>query len=120
MEWKPIKNKWGADDPSNLFGQPYNAHRNKTNTIGTKLTTSVEDFHRQIRKVTNTKEAFINHMALQKVVYLTLRNLQKNWISALNNWSLTVQQLYSKVSESRNVEINANANVNSRFRWASF
>ena len=40
-------------------------------------TNAVEGFHRQIRKVTKTKGAFTNDMALLKLVYLATRNVEK-------------------------------------------
>lgn len=70
-------------------------------------TNAVEGFHRQVRKVTKTKGAFTNDMALQKLVYLTVRNVQKKWTSPLNNWSLTVQQLYIKFGDRISLDINA-------------
>jgi putative transposase len=75
-------------------------------------TNAVEGFHRQVRKVTKTKGAFTNDMALQKLVYLTLRNLQKKWVSPLNNWSLTVQQLYIKFGDRIALDINTKTSVN--------
>lgn len=57
-------------------------------------TNAVEGYHRQVRKVTKTKGAFTNDMALLKLVYLATMNIQKKWISPLHNWSTTIQQLY--------------------------
>lgn len=57
-------------------------------------TNAVEGFHRQVRKVTKTKGAFTNDMALLKLVYLATKNIEKKWTSPLQNWSLTIQQLY--------------------------
>ena len=62
-------------------------------------TNAVEGYHRQIRKVTKTKGAFTNDMALLKLVYLATRNIEKKWTSPLQNWSLTVQQLYIKFGD---------------------
>ena len=62
-------------------------------------TNAVEGFHRQIRKVTKTKGAFTNDMALLKLVYLATKNIEKKWTSPLHNWSLTVQQLYIKFGD---------------------
>jgi len=47
-------------------------------------------------KVTKTKGAFTNDMALLKLVYLATKNIEKKWTSPLHNWSLTIQQLYIK------------------------
>src|SRR5690625_6242770 len=57
-------------------------------------TNPIEAYHRQIRKVTKTKGAFPNEMALLKLAYLATQNIQKKWTVPLHNWSLTVQQLY--------------------------
>ena len=59
-------------------------------------TNAVEGFHRQVRKVTKTKGAFTNDMVLLKLVYLATMNIQKKWTTPLQNWSLTIQQLYIK------------------------
>lgn len=56
-------------------------------------TNTVEGYHRQVRKVTKTKGAFVNDMSLLKLVYLATKNIEKKWTSPLQNWSLTVQQL---------------------------
>lgn len=62
-------------------------------------TNAVEGFHRQVRKVTKTKGAFTNDMALLKLVYLATKNIQKKWTSPLHNWSLIIQQLYIKFGD---------------------
>ncbi len=55
--------------------------------------------HRQVRKVTKTKGAFTNDMALLKLVCLASKNIERKWTGPLHNWSLTVQQLYIKFRE---------------------
>ncbi len=62
-------------------------------------TNAVEGFHRQVRKVTKTKGAFVNDMALLKLVYLATKNIEKKWTAPLQNWSLIIQQLYIKFGE---------------------
>lgn len=62
-------------------------------------TNAVEGFHRQVRKVTKTKGAFPNDMALLKLIYLTVENISKKWTQPLQNWSLTVQQLSIKFGD---------------------
>ena len=59
-------------------------------------TNAVEGFDRQVRKVTKTKGTFTNDMTLLKLVYLATMNIQKKWTTPLQNWSLTIQQLYIK------------------------
>src|SRR5690554_1139647 len=51
-------------------------------------TNAVEGYHRQIRKVTKTKGAFTNDMALLKLVYLATRRIEKKWTTPLQNWGL--------------------------------
>jgi len=70
-------------------------------------TNAVEGFHRQVRKVTKTKGAFTNDMALLKLVYLATMNIQKKWVAPLHNWSLTIQQLYIKFGDRIELDINA-------------
>lgn len=71
-------------------------------------TNAVEGYHRQVRKVTKTKGAFTNDMALLKLVYLATMNIQKKWTSPLHNWSLTIQQLYIRFEDRINLDINRN------------
>lgn len=56
-------------------------------------TNTIEGFHRQIRKVTKTKGAFTNDMALLKLVYLASQRIAEKWTMPLQNWALTMQQL---------------------------
>lgn len=69
-------------------------------------TNAVEGFHRQVRKVTKTKGAFTSDMALLKLVYLATMNIQKKWTSPMQNWSLTVQQLYIKFGHRIPLDLN--------------
>ena len=54
---------------------------------------TIEGFHRQIRKVTKTKGAFTNDMALLKLVYLASQRIAEKWTMPLQNLGLTMQQL---------------------------
>lgn len=56
-------------------------------------TNTIEGFHRQIRKVTKTKGAFTNDMALLKLVYLASERIAEKWTRPLPNWGLTIQQI---------------------------
>jgi len=69
-------------------------------------TNAVEGFHRQVRKITKTKGAFTNDMALLKLVYLATKNIEKKWTNPLQNWSLTIQQLYIKFGDRIQLDIN--------------
>jgi transposase-like protein len=42
-------------------------------------TNAVEGLHRQIRKVTKTKGAFTSQFALEKLIYLAIKNIAKKW-----------------------------------------
>lgn len=68
-------------------------------------TNPVEGFHRQVRKVTKTKGAFPNDMALLKLIYLATENIAKKWTQPLHNWSLTVQQLYIKFGDRVKIDL---------------
>lgn len=57
-------------------------------------TNTVEGFHRQVRKVTKTKGAFTSDNALLKLVYLVVQRVSEKWTMPLQNWSLTLSQLY--------------------------
>ncbi len=46
-------------------------------------TNTIEGFHRQIRKVTKTKGAFTNDMALLKLVYLASQRIAEKMDDAL-------------------------------------
>ena len=72
-------------------------------------TNAVEGFHRQVRKVTKTKGAFTNDMALLKLVYLVTKNIEKKWKAPLHNWSLTVQQLYIKFGDRIKLDLATNS-----------
>ncbi|GAA5225403.1 IS256 family transposase [Membranihabitans marinus] len=71
-------------------------------------TNAVEGFHRQVRKVTKTKGAFTNDMALLKLIYLATKNIEKKWTSPLPYWSLTIQQLYIKFGDRITLDIQTN------------
>lgn len=62
-------------------------------------TNPVEGFHRQIRKVTKTKGNFTSDMALLKLVYLAVKNIEQKWTQPLHKWSLTISQLHIKFGE---------------------
>lgn len=68
-------------------------------------TNAVEGFHRQIRKVTKTKGAFPNDMALLKLIYLATMNVSKKWTQPLQNWALAVQQLCIKFGDRMKISL---------------
>ena len=54
----------------------------------------IEGLHRQIRKITKTKGAFCSDMALMKLVYLAVKNIEEKWTKPLPKWGLTISQLH--------------------------
>ncbi len=56
-------------------------------------TNAVEGLHRQIRKVTKTKGSFTSQTALEKLIFLAIKNISKKWLMAVPNWSLIIGQL---------------------------
>jgi transposase-like protein len=68
-------------------------------------TNAVEGFHRQVRKVTKTKGAFPNDMALLKLIYLATENISAKWTQPLQNWALTVQQLSIRFGKRMKIEL---------------
>jgi putative transposase len=95
-----LEKKWGAKYPIVIKSWRTNWHKLSTffkyaadirRLIYT--TNTIEGFHRQIRKVTKTKGAFTNDMALLKLVYLASQRIAEKWTMPLQNWALTMQQL---------------------------
>ena len=57
-------------------------------------TNPVEAVHRQLRKVTKTKGAFVSDQALLKLLFLAYKRISAKWTSKPQGWGLTLQQLY--------------------------
>lgn len=68
-------------------------------------TNAVEGFHRQVRKVTKTKGAFPNDMALLKLIYLATEHISKKWTMPLRNWAITAQQLHIKFGDRMKIDL---------------
>lgn len=95
-----LEEKWGKKYPVIIKSWRNNWHKLSTffkyadhirRLIYT--TNTIEGFHRQIRKVTKTKGAFTNDMALLKLVYLASERIAQKWTMPIQNWGLTIQQL---------------------------
>ena len=95
-----LEEKWGKKYPIVIKSWRSNWHKLSTffkyaadirKLIYT--TNTIEGYHRQIRKVTKTKGAFTNDMALLKLVYLASQRIMEKWTQPLHNWALTIQQL---------------------------
>lgn len=107
-----LEEKWGKKYP--IVIKSWNTNWEKLSTYFQydeqirKLiytTNAVEGFHRQVRKVTKTKGAFPNDMALLKLIYLATENISKKWTQPLHNWSITVQQLCIRFGDRMKIDL---------------
>ena len=56
-------------------------------------TNSIENFNRQLRKVTKNKTIFPNDYALQKSLYLAMVDASSKWTSRIRGWDQILSQL---------------------------
>eukprot|EP01119_Soliformovum_irregulare_P020674 TRINITY_DN6740_c1_g1_i1.p1 TRINITY_DN6740_c1_g1~~TRINITY_DN6740_c1_g1_i1.p1 ORF type:complete len:416 (-),score=-114.41 TRINITY_DN6740_c1_g1_i1:23-1270(-) len=56
-------------------------------------TNPIEGFHRQIRKYTKTKGAFVSENALFKLIFCAIKQITAKWNQPIPNWALTISQL---------------------------
>ena len=56
-------------------------------------TNSIENFNRQLRKVTKSKTIFPTDDALFKMLYLAMMDATKKWTGKTWDWGLTLDQL---------------------------
>lgn len=56
-------------------------------------TNAIENFNRQLRKVTKTKSAFVSDDALMKILYLTTMNIVDKWTMPIQNWGSILDNL---------------------------
>jgi putative transposase len=89
---QPWVEKWALLSPFFDYPAPIRKVMYTTNTV--------EAYHRQLRKVTKTKGAFSSDVALQKLVYLTIQNLQIKWETTTYNWKEIINQ-FSIIFEER-------------------
>ena len=57
-------------------------------------TNAIENFNRQLRKVTKTKSAFVSDDALMKLLYLTTMNIVEKWTMPIREWGQILDQLF--------------------------
>jgi len=62
-------------------------------------TNPIENVHRQMRKVTKTKGSFSSDMALKKLIYLVIREINQSQKGKVQNWGLIYGQLFIKFEE---------------------
>ena len=56
-------------------------------------TNAIENFNRQLRKVTKTKSAFVSDGALMKVLYLATMNITEKWSMPIRDWGMILDNL---------------------------
>jgi transposase-like protein len=56
-------------------------------------TNIIEEFYRQLRKVTKSKTIFPLDEALEKMLYLVSMNVLKKWTVRYKNWNIVLNQL---------------------------
>lgn len=56
-------------------------------------TNVIENFHRQLRKVTKTKGSFTSDGALMKLLYLVQKDITAKWQKPMHNWNRVLSQL---------------------------
>ena len=56
-------------------------------------TNAIENFNRQLRKVTKTKSAFVSDDALIKILYLTTMNIVEKWTMPIREWGTILDHL---------------------------
>tara|TARA_Y100000385_G_scaffold265030_1_gene298943 strand:- start:114 stop:905 length:792 start_codon:yes stop_codon:yes gene_type:complete len=95
-----LEEKWGKKYPLIIKSWNNNWHNlsgyfSYPEQIRTMIynTNAVEGLHRQIRKITKTKGSFTSQSALEKLIYLTIKNISKKWNQPIQNWSLIIGQL---------------------------
>lgn len=95
-----LEEKWGKKYPASI-----GSWRNNWTQLSTyfkypseirKLiytTNSIENFNRQLRKVTKSKTIFPTDDALFKMLYLAMMDVTKKWTGKAWDWGLTLDQL---------------------------
>ena len=56
-------------------------------------TNAIENFNRQLRKVTKTKSAFVSDDALLKQLYLVTMQVMEKWTMPIKDWGGILMQL---------------------------
>jgi len=100
LAFEVFKEKWGKKysiiiksweqnwlELTTYFAYPYAIRR----IIYT--TNTVEGYHRQLRKVTKTKNAYPTDDALRKVIYLATMEASKKWTMPIKEWKSCLSQL---------------------------
>ena len=95
-----LEEKWGKKYPSSISSwrnnwpqlSPYFKYPAEIRKL-IYTTNSIENFNRQLRKVTKAKTIFPTDDALFKVLYLAMCDITEKWTGAGWNWGQTLDQL---------------------------
>lgn len=68
-------------------------------------TNIIEGFHRQIRKYTKSKGAFVSENALMKLIYCACQKILEKWTQPMHNWALIISQLQIYFEGRLNLEL---------------
>jgi putative transposase len=68
-------------------------------------TNIIEGFHRQVRKYTKSKGAFVSENALMKLIYCACQNVLEKWTMPMHNWALIASQLQIYFDGRLNLEL---------------
>jgi len=82
---KSWENNWDVISPFFKFPKEIRKIMYTTNII--------ESLHRQFRKVTKTKTIFPTDLSLEKMLYLSVKNIDKKWTQRYKNWDMVINQL---------------------------
>jgi len=55
-------------------------------------TNAIESLNRSLKKVLKTKGVFSNDQAIQKLLFLALRNISKKWTMPIREWKAALNQ----------------------------
>lgn len=95
-----LEAKWGAKYPLGVKSWRVNWTEISTmfkypQEIRTLIytTNAIENFNRQLRKVTKTKSAFVSDDALMKILYLATMNITEKWTMPIKNWGTILAHL---------------------------
>lgn len=100
QELDHMEDKWGTKYPSSIA-----SWRNNWPTLATYFkypaeirriiytTNSMENFNRQLRKVTKAKTIFPTDDALFKMLYLAMMDITKKWVGKPWDWGKILEQL---------------------------
>ena len=95
-----LENKWGKKYPSTI-----NSWRNNWSELSTYFkyppelrkviytTNSIENFNRQLRKVTKSKTIFPTDDSLFKMLYLSMSDITAKWTGRPREWTRILEQL---------------------------